>query len=107
LEKLANTLKAWQQSALLQRICFSGTADKVPHPFWVMVHKEVKDHVRSWRFIILLVLILLTCLGSLYTSITNLAKAIKSNDPAGTFFFLKLFTVSDGTLPPFMNLLDF
>jgi len=72
-----------------------------------MVHKEVRDHVRSWRFIILISLILLTCGASLYTSVTNLAKSIKPDDPAGTFFFLKLFTVSDGTLPPFHVFIGF
>lgn len=77
------------------------------HPFWVMVHKEVRDHVRSWRFLVLLFLILLTCVGSLYTSISNLPKSIKADDPQGTFFFLKLFTLSDGTLPPFHVFIGF
>lgn len=71
------------------------------HPFWVMVGKEISDHVRSWRFIILLIIISLTCIGSLYTSLTNLREAIKPDDPDGSFFFLKIFTVTDGVLPPF------
>lgn len=71
------------------------------HPFWVIVFKEVSDHVRSWRFIILLALMVLTCMGSLYTSITNLSKAVKPGDPTSPLFFLKLFTASDGSLPPF------
>lgn len=70
-------------------------------PFWVMVYKEVGDHVRSWRFIILIALMVLTCMGSLYTAIANLSKAVKPGDPTSPFFFLKLFTVSDGSLPPF------
>ncbi len=71
-----------------------GTMEKLTdtlHPFWVMVNKEVRDHVRSWRFIILLFLILVTCFGSLYTSVTNLPKSIKANDPEGTYLFLRLF----------------
>jgi len=72
------------------------------HPFSVLVAKEIADHIRSWRFIVLLLLILLTCLGSLYTSISNISKAIeKANDPDSGFLFLKLFTLSDGSLPPF------
>lgn len=72
------------------------------HPFYVLVAKEIADHIRSWRFIVLLLLILLTCLGSLYTSISNISKAIeKANDPDSGFLFLKLFTLSDGSLPPF------
>jgi len=83
-------------------------ADRSSHPFWVLVGKEVADHIRSWRFIILLMLILLTCIGSLYTSISNLSKAIeKANDPDGGFLFLKLFTLSDGSLPPFHVFIGF
>lgn len=80
---------------------------KILSPFWVMVYKEVSDQVRSWRFIILGALMLLTCMGALYTSLTNLATAIKPDDPNGTFFFLKLFTLSDGTLPPFHVFITF
>jgi len=81
--------------------------DKVLHPFWVIVNKEISDYVRSWRFIILIVLIALTCLGSMYTALGNIAKAVKPNDPDGTFFFLKLFTISDGTLPSFFVFISF
>lgn len=77
-------------------------AHRVVHPFWIIVQKEIADHVRSWRFNVLLFLILLTCFGSLYTSITNLADELsKSADADDPFFFLKLFTLSDGSLPPF------
>ncbi|MCD8176197.1 MAG: ABC transporter permease [Tannerellaceae bacterium] len=77
------------------------------HPFWVIVNKEVSDHIRSWRFIILLTIIGLTCMGSLYTALTNMNAAIKPNDPDGSFLFLKLFTVSDGTLPSFTVFISF
>jgi ABC-2 type transport system permease protein len=91
---------------LLSFINIPATA-KTPHPFRVIVDKEVADHVRSWRFIILLLLILLTCFGSLYISISNIGKSIKPDDPDGAFFFLKLFTASDGSLPPFHILIGF
>ncbi len=81
--------------------------EKASSPFWVMVYKEVSDQVRSWRFIILGALMLLTCMGALYTSLSNLGQAVKPNDPNGTFFFLKLFTLSDGTLPPFHVFITF
>jgi len=81
--------------------------DVASHPFWVIVKKEITDHVSSWRFIILLSLILLTCFGSLYTSITNLESSVKADDPAYEFFFLRLFTISDGTLPPFHLFIGF
>lgn len=91
----------FQRITSFKRDGLYGKGDSPLHPFRVMVFKEVSDHVRSWRFIILAILMLLTCMGSLYTSITNLAKATKPGDPEGAFFFLKLFTVSDGSLPPF------
>jgi ABC-2 type transport system permease protein len=83
------------------------TRDRVQHPFWVIVQKEVSDYVRSWRFIILIAIIALTCMGSMYTALTNIGKEIKPNDPAGAFFFLKLFTVSDKTLPSFFVFISF
>lgn len=76
------------------------------HPFRVIVGKEVSDHVRSWRFIILLSLIVLTCIGSVYTAITNIG-SVKPDESDTSFFFLKLFTVSDGTLPPFFVFISF
>ena len=81
--------------------------NKVNYPFGVVVNKEISDHVKSWRFIILMGIILLTCMGSLYTSLTNIGAAIKPNDPDGSFLFLKLFTASDGTLPSFVQLINF
>ena len=45
------------------------------------VNKEISDYVRSWRFIILIAIIALTCMGSLYTALTNIREAIKPNDP--------------------------
>ena len=57
----------------------------IEQPFWVIVNKEIRDHVRSWRFIILLAIITLTCLGALYTSLTSMHEAVKSGDVEDTF----------------------
>ena len=81
--------------------------NKVKYPFWVIVHKEIADHVHSLRFIILISIIVLTCMGALYTALTNIGAAIKPDDPDGSFLFLKLFTVSDGTLPSFVLFINF
>ncbi|WP_238943898.1 ABC transporter permease [Seramator thermalis] len=70
-----------------------------------MVGKEISDQVRSWRFIIMGVLIALTCLGSLYTALAQFSKQSGSAEDA--FFFLNLFTLSDGTLPPFTVFISF
>ncbi len=78
------------------------------HSFWVLVQKEVADHILSWRVNILMVLLALTCLGSLYTALTGIrdvASEIESGQDA--FLFLKLFTVSNGTLPPFFVFVGF
>jgi ABC-2 type transport system permease protein len=80
---------------------------KAIHPFRVLVQKEISDQVRSWKFIILLTIIALTCLGSLYTSLSNIGHAIKPNDPDAGFLFLKLFTLTDGSLPSYTVFISF
>ena len=80
---------------------------KNTYPFWVIVHKEISDHVKSWRFIILIAIIALTCLGSMFTALTNIGKTVKPGDPDSIFFFLKLFTISDGTMPSFFVFISF
>ena len=82
-------------------------ANGIKHPFRVIVDKEISDHVRSWRFIILVAIILLTCFGTLYTSLSNFSKVVNINDTENAFFFLKMFTASDGTLPSFLVFISF
>lgn len=77
------------------------------NPFWIIVRKEISDHVTSWRFNILVILLAMTCLGSLYTALSNLATAVKSDDPDSAFLFVKLFTLTDGTLPSFTVFISF
>jgi ABC-2 type transport system permease protein len=55
----------------------------------------------------LILIIALTCLGSMYTALAGIGKASHANDPEGAFFFLKLFTISDGTLPSFVVFISF
>ena len=77
-------------------------------PFSVMVRKEVADHVRSWRFIIMVVLIMLTFLGAMYVSLKNISSAVANEqDPDRLFVYLKLLTTTDGTLPPFHIFITF
>jgi ABC-2 type transport system permease protein len=81
--------------------------DEILHPFRVILNKEISDHVKSWRFIFLIAIIALTCLGSMYTALSNIGNAVKPSDPEGTFFFLKIFTISDGSLPSFFVFIGF
>jgi ABC-2 type transport system permease protein len=77
-------------------------------PFAVMVRKEVADHVRSWRFIILVGLIVLTFLAAMYVSLKNISNAVANiNDPDHVFVYLKLLTTTDRTLPPFHVFISF
>lgn len=79
-----------------------------PGPFRVMVHKEIADHIRSWRFIVLIGLVLLTYTASMYVSLGNI-KSLTGNtdDPDHVFLYLKLLTTTDNSIPPFHVFLSF
>lgn len=87
----------------------AGQSARVTSPFWVMVQKEFGDHIRSWRFMILLAIISLACIGSIYAAVTALQKgvAVLGGDMDTEYLFLSMFTVSDGTLPNFLTFLSF
>ncbi len=77
-------------------------------PFRIMVHKEIADHIRSWRFAILIGLIALTFIAAMYVSLSNIKSAIgNTNDPDRVFLYLKLLTTTDNTIPPFHVFLSF
>ncbi|PTT02606.1 ABC transporter permease [Pedobacter sp. HMWF019] len=77
-------------------------------PFSVIVRKEMADHIRSWRFIVLMGLIILTFVASMYVSLSNIRAAIgNANDPDHTFLYLKLLTTTDNSIPPFHVFLSF
>jgi ABC-2 type transport system permease protein len=77
------------------------------HPFIVIVNKEISDHLRSWRFIILIALLALTCFGSLYAPLANISKLTDAHNNNSSFPFLNLFILSDGTLPSFIVFINF
>lgn len=81
--------------------------EKTLHPFWVIVRKEIADHINSWRFIILIGIILIACLGTLITGLLHFKDAIKPNEPEGSFFFLKLLSASGSGLPSFVVFISF
>lgn len=77
-------------------------------PLQNMIAREVTDHIRSWRFAVLLSLIALTFLGSMYVSAGNIRTAVaNTQDPDHLFLYLKLLTTTDGSLPPFHIFLSF
>ncbi|WP_083505249.1 ABC transporter permease [Pedobacter ginsenosidimutans] len=81
------------------------------HPnraFGVIIRKEIADHIRSWRFLVLVGLVLLTFVASLYVSVSNIRTAFtNTNDPDHAFMYLKLLTSTDNAMPPFHVLLSF
>jgi len=86
---------------------FSVNKDRKHEPFRVIVRKEITDHVTSWRFLILISIIVLTCLGSVISVMTGLKEAAIPSGMNNAFFFLKMFTLSDGTLPSFIVFISF
>ncbi|WP_223815215.1 ABC transporter permease [Sphingobacterium litopenaei] len=80
----------------------------IPIAMKVLIKKEITSHIRSWRFIILLALIVLTFGASLFVSFSGLKDTINNaQDPDSTFVYLKLLTTSDNSIPPFHVFLNF
>jgi ABC-2 type transport system permease protein len=80
----------------------------VSSPFSAMMKKEMADHIRSWRFIVLIILIVLTFVASMYVSLSNIKSAIgNAADPDHVFLYLKLLTTTDNSIPPFHVFLSF
>lgn len=99
-----------QASAKLRRLWPFGRREKPDtaiHPFWVIVEKEVSDLVRSWRYIVLLALMALTCFGSLYAALDTIRSVDPNSPELRSFVFLRLFTLSNDTLPAFITFVGF
>lgn len=63
-------------------------------------HKEMADHIRSRRFLIVLGLILLTSFASIYGAVSGMT----SDAQAGSDFqFLQLFIMSGNSIPSFIS----
>lgn len=65
-----------------------------------LYQKEMADHIRSRRFLIVLVLIVLTSCAGIYGALSGLSAALESDQK---FIFLKLFTLSSGSIPSFAS----
>ncbi|MFD1953801.1 ABC transporter permease [Paenibacillus thailandensis] len=80
---------------------------RLPSPFWIIVQKEFGDHLRSWRFTILIGIVTLACIGSIYAAVTAIQAGVKSQESDTSFLFLQMFTASDGTLPTFVTFVSY
>lgn len=77
-------------------------------PFNVIVRKEIADHIRSWRFIVLIGLVVLTFVASMYVALGNIKSSVgNTDDPDHIFLYLKLLTTTDNSIPPFHVFLSF
>ncbi|GIP54850.1 ABC transporter permease [Paenibacillus vini] len=77
--------------------------------FWVMVKKEIGDHIRSWRFGILIGIIILACVGSIYSAVTAIRDGTLDKTGNGeSFLFLRMFTLTSSSLavPSFATFLS-
>lgn len=77
--------------------------------FWVMVQKEIGDHLHSWRFGILMGIIILACIGSIYSAVTAIRSGDNTASAAGdSFLFLKMYTLTSSALavPSFSTFLS-
>ncbi len=64
----------------------------------VLYRKEMGDHIRSRRFLIVLSLVLLTSYASVYGALSGISDAVSQDS---NFIFLKLFTLSGENIPSF------
>jgi ABC-2 type transport system permease protein len=94
--------------ASFKKTSSTDTHHSYTSPFWIIVRKEIAGHIRSWRFIVLLALIVFTFWGAMYVSMSNIRTAASNvMDPDHLFLYLKLLTTTDGTLPPFHVFVNF
>ena len=80
---------------------FVKTSDEEPKQntgLYALYCKEMADQLRSKRFLIILVLILLTSFASVYGALSSLSDAIESDS---SYIFLNLFTLSGESIPSF------
>ncbi len=69
--------------------------------------KEIADQFGSKRFLIMFTLILLAGMSATYTAAQAIRSDVASSDGGSSFVFLRLFTVSAGTLPSFVAFVGF
>jgi ABC-2 type transport system permease protein len=71
----------------------------------ILYKKEISDHLRSKRFMIVLILVGIIGLSSIYSAGLGIREAI--NKESDDFIFLKLFTSSGDFIPSFASFMSF
>lgn len=67
-----------------------------------LFRKELGDHLKSRRFLILLILVGTTGFASLYGAVSGISQAIETDS---NFVFLKLYSTSGNSIPSFMSVI--
>ena len=78
----------------------TGEGRRLMSGLGALYRKEMADHIRSRRFLIVLCLILLTSFASVYGAVSVLSDAVASDSD---YIFLKLFTLSGNSIPSFTS----
>ncbi|HHV65583.1 MAG TPA: ABC transporter permease [Peptococcaceae bacterium] len=65
--------------------------------FWAVVKKEVGDHLSGKRFLILSLIVLVTCLGALYVAASTIRSNVSQDEL--DFVFLRLYTTAGSSMP--------
>ncbi|SHJ81416.1 ABC transporter permease [Paramaledivibacter caminithermalis] len=71
----------------------------------VLYKKEISDHLRSKRFIIILILISIIGFASIYSAGIGIREVV--NKENNDFIFLRLFTSSGDSIPSFVSFMSF
>ncbi|NLY42917.1 MAG: ABC transporter permease [Clostridiaceae bacterium] len=72
---------------------------------WVLYKKEMADHLRSKRFIIIMILVAVTGLSSIYAAASGIRETV--SEQGKDFVFLRLFTTSGNSIPSFISFMSF
>lgn len=67
---------------------------------WTLFHKEMTDHIRSRRFLLILGLVVIAGFASLYGALDSISSA---GADGSDFIFLQLFTASGNSIPSFVS----
>lgn len=71
-----------------------------------VIKKEIGDHLSGKRFVILSLLVVVTCLGALYVAASTISTSVGQDKI--DFVFLRLFTTSGSTMPfSFLSFISF
>ena len=65
-----------------------------------LFHKEMADHIRSRRVLLILALVVITGFASLYGALETISSGASDS---GDFLFLQLFTASGNSIPSFVS----